>query len=235
MVLLPLNFKGVFDTDFPDHWTRLIFTDWHRFFPDIHHFIFMTQSLHANTVLVLNRNWQAVHTTSPVEIFGAMVNGQVLGLAIDGPDWMVPVSWEDWQGLELRPGDRSIGTINGRLRIPTVVVLKDFDRVPRKRLSFGLAGLWERDGGRCQYSGRKLRREEANIDHVIPASRGGPSTWENCVLSDREINNRKADRTPQEAGLKLLKQPVTPPVRLVSHFIQNKHQIDDWEVFLPAS
>lgn len=197
-------------------------------------FLLMTASLHHETVLVLNRNWQAVHSTSPVEIFGAMVNEQALGLAIDGPDWMSPLSWKEWQALEIRPGDRSIGTINGRVRIPTVVVLQDFDRVPRKRLSFGLQGLWERDGGRCQYTGRQLRREEANIDHVVPSSRGGESSWENCVLSDREVNNRKADRTPQEAGLRLIREPRRPSVRPVSDFINNKHEIADWRIFLPA-
>jgi hypothetical protein len=130
----------------------------------------MTHFIHQETVLVLNRNWQAVHTTSPVEIFGQMVNEQIFGLAIEGPDWMTPLSWQEWRDQEIRPGDRSIGTIQGRIRIPTVVVLQEFDRVPRKRLSFGLKGLWERDGGRCQYTGRKLKKEEANIDHVLPSS-----------------------------------------------------------------
>lgn len=189
--------------------------------------------LHRPTILVLNRNWQAIASASPVDVFGAMTNDRVTALNIYGPDWMIPVAWEDWQSLPVRKGDQSLGTIRGRVRIPTVVVLSSYDRLPRRRLKFGLRGLWERDGGRCQYTGRALTLAEANIDHVIPASRGGPTTWENCVLSDRKINTRKADRTPEEAGLTLLTPPAIPPRRPVTDFIQNKYNIDDWRIFLP--
>jgi len=195
----------------------------------------MQEHLHKTTVLVLNRNWQAVAATSPAEVFGAMTNDQAVGLDIDGPDWMIPLPWQDWCQLPIRDEDASIGTTSGKIRIPTVVILCNFSRVPQKRLKFGLQGLWERDGGRCQYTGRQLTPEEANIDHVLPSSRGGESSWENCVLSDREVNNRKADRTPREAGLTLLKKPERPPERPVSWFIRNKHHIDDWRIFLPAS
>ena len=195
----------------------------------------MSTHLHKTTVLVLNRNWLALTATSPVEVLGAMLNDQVTGLDIQGSDWMVPVAWSDWQNLPIRETDTTIGTTHGRIRIPTVVILSTFDRVPRKRLKFGLQGLFERDGGRCQYTGRRLNLSEANIDHVLPASRGGPTTWENCVLSDKKVNNRKADRTPREAGLKLLRRPTRPPEMPLTHFIKNKHQIHDWLHFLPAS
>ena len=195
----------------------------------------MPNSLHLATILVLNRNWQAVTSTTPAEVFGAMVNGQALGLDIQGPDGMTPLPWDKWCQLPIREGDTAIGTVRGKIRVPTVVVLRSFDRLPRKRLRFGLRGLWERDGGRCQYTGRELTLAEANIDHVIPSSRGGETSWENCVLSDRKINTRKADRTPREAGLTLLKQPAQPPVMPLTQFIKNKHQIKDWQLFLPAS
>lgn len=195
----------------------------------------MTQHLYQPTVLVLNRNWQAVTSTTPAEIFGAMINGQAKGLDIHSDEQLTPISWDEWCLLPIREGDRSIGMVRGRIRIPTVVVLSDFDRVPRKRLRFGLRGLWERDGGRCQYSGRQLTLAEANIDHVVPSSRGGATSWENCVISDRNINTRKANRTPEEAGLALLAEPSRPPKRLISHFIKNKFQIKDWRIFLPGS
>jgi 5-methylcytosine-specific restriction endonuclease McrA len=195
----------------------------------------MSTYLHKSTVLVLNRNWHALSATSPAEVLGAMMNDQVTGLDIQSSDWMVPLTWSDWQQLPVREGDASIGTTHGRIRIPTVVILCNFDRVPRKRLKFGLQGLFERDGGRCQYTGRTLTLSEANIDHVVPSSRGGDTSWENCVLSDRKVNNRKADRTPREAGLKLLRQPVRPPEMPLTRFIKNKHQITDWSHFLPAS
>ncbi|NIP95565.1 MAG: HNH endonuclease, partial [Akkermansiaceae bacterium] len=115
----------------------------------------------------------------------------------------------------------------------TVVVLSRFDRVPLKRPRFSLRNIWERDGGRCQYTGRKLSPSEGNIDHVVPRSRGGESSWENCVLADRVVNQRKADRTPAEAGLRLARDPGYPRAVPVTWSIRNLHGIPEWEVFLP--
>ena len=70
---------------------------------------------------------------------------------------------------------------------------------------------------------------------MIPSSRGGETTWENCVLSDRVVNNRKADRTPQEAGLRLRRRPFRPQTVPVTHLLENKYQIPEWEAFLGKS
>jgi 5-methylcytosine-specific restriction endonuclease McrA len=194
-----------------------------------------TSPLHQLRVLVLNRYWHPLAATTPAEILGAMMNDQAVGLDIRSSDWIQPVTWPDWKDLPVRDNDLSVGTTTGSIRIPTVVVLSRFDQVPRKRLNFGLRGLYERDGGRCQYTGRSLTLSEANIDHVLPSSRGGTTSWENCVLSDRKVNNRKADRTPREAGLTLLREPFRPPELPINHFIKNRYQIKDWNHFLPKS
>jgi 5-methylcytosine-specific restriction endonuclease McrA len=193
----------------------------------------MQSILHRAIVLVLNRNWQAIDTTTPAGVFGQMATDAATGLDSRGSDWMVPVRWDDWLGLPVREDDFSIGTARGRLRVPTVVVLSRFDRVPMRRPKFSLRGLWLRDGGECQYTGRKLALGEGNIDHVLPQSRGGQTTWENCVLSDRKVNHRKADRTPAEAGLRLRNEPVRPREMPATWFIRNTFEIPDWEVFLP--
>lgn len=95
--------------------------------------------------------------------------------------------------------------------------------------------VWERDGGTCQYSGRKLAPHEGNIDHVIPRSRGGKTGWENCVLAHREINTRKANKLPEEAGLRLRRQPTAPRELPVTLLIRNAHRVQDWEHFLRES
>ena len=71
-----------------------------------------------------------------------------------------------------------------------------------------------------------------NIDHVVPRSRGGKTSWDNCVLAHREINSRKADRLPHEAGLRLRKPPVAPRVVPATALIRNHHGDRDWEHFL---
>jgi 5-methylcytosine-specific restriction endonuclease McrA len=86
--------------------------------------------------------------------------------------------------------------------------------------------------GVCQYTGRKLERKEGNIDHVVPRSRGGETSWDNCVLAHRETNSRKGDRLPQEAGLRLRKRPCAPRALPASAFIRNHHDVSDWQHFL---
>ena len=188
--------------------------------------------IHKNIVLVLNRNWQAINTTTPALAFSQMCTDVATGLDIQGREHMVPVKWSDWLNLPVRDEDGFIGTTSGRIRIPTVIVLARFNKVPLKRPRFGARGIWERDEGRCQYTGRKLDRGEGNIDHIVPRSRGGATDWENCVLADKRVNTRKADKTPAEAGLQLLKDPSAPREVPVTLLLKNMHGIPDWDPFL---
>ena len=71
-------------------------------------------------------------------------------------------------------------------------------------------GIWERDGGHCQYTGKKLAPHEGNIDHMVPRSRGGLTSWENCVLADKRINSLKGNRLPEEVGFQLKKNRRRP-------------------------
>ena len=192
----------------------------------------MNSVLHKNIVLILNRNWQAINIRTPAEVFCQMATDAATALDIQGNDWMVPTKWEDWKQLPVRENDFSIGTAHGSVRVPTVAVLANFSRVPMKRPKFNSRNLWMRDGGRCQYTGRELRPGEGNIDHVLPRSRGGDTTWENCVLAATDVNSRKADRTPREAGLKLSRQPLAPREVPVTALLKNTHGISDWEPFL---
>ncbi|MEM7145279.1 MAG: HNH endonuclease [Verrucomicrobiota bacterium] len=192
----------------------------------------MQSILHKNTVLVLNRNWQAINITTPAMAFCQMSTDVATGLDIHGKEHMIPVTWNQWRELPVREADTSIGTAHGPVRVPTVIVLANFARVPMKRPKFSARNIWLRDNGRCQYTGRALAPGEGNIDHVLPRSRGGESTWENCVLARKSVNSRKADKTPREAGLKLLREPRSPRDVPVTALLKNPNQIADWEPFL---
>lgn len=191
----------------------------------------MYHALHTSTVLILNRNWQAIDVKTPAEAFAMMATGSASALDIE-PGSLRPVSWKEWLTLPVRGVDTGVGTARGQVRSPTVLVLARYARMPRRRLTFSRRGLWQRDGGVCQYSGRPLAYDEANIDHVIPRSRGGATSWENCVLADRRVNHRKGDRTPEEAGLCLARPPQTPRELPATAFIRNAHGIRDWDLFL---
>lgn len=195
----------------------------------------MSDVLNKSTVLVLNRNWQAIAVKTPAEAFGMMATGNATALEIAGDDRMNPVRWEEWLKLPVRDGDNAIGTVHGPVRVPTVLVLARFDKVPKRRPKFCAKAIWERDGGVCQYTGRKLKPNEGNIDHVVPISRGGKSSWDNCVLADKRINSKKGCKLPEEAGLKLLRRPFTPREVPVTNLIRNTYQVPDWEMFLGTS
>src|ERR1700731_601426 len=194
----------------------------------------MSDVLNKATVLVLNRNWQAIDVKTPAQAFCMMANGNATALDMFGTGDMRPVRWQDWIGLPVREEDYAVRTVRGLVRVPTVLVLARYNKVPKRRPKLSAKGIWERDGGHCQYTGKKLGPHEGNIDPVIPRSRGGLTSWENCVLAHREINSRKADKLPAEAGLRLCRKPVAPPELPVSVLIRNAHRVRDWEHFLKS-
>ena len=153
-------------------------------------------------------------------------------LDVQGDDYITPVRWDDWLKLPVREHDNAVKTPRGPVRVPTVIVAANYAIVPMRRPRFGARGIWERDGGVCQYTRCKLSPKEGTIDHVVPRSRGGKTSWDNCVLAHREVNSRKANRLPHEAGLRLRKQPVAPRVVPASVLIRNHHGVRDWEHFL---
>ena len=116
--------------------------------------------------------------------------------------------------------------------MPTVIVLARFAKVLKRRPRFSLRNVWERDGGVCQYTGRKLQPSECHTDHIAPRSRCGDTSWKNSLLAQRSINSRKADRTPDEAGLKLLRAPKAPKELPTNLFISNAHDVADWAMFI---
>jgi 5-methylcytosine-specific restriction endonuclease McrA len=192
----------------------------------------MSDVLHKATVLVLNRNWQAIDVKTPADAFCMMAAGTATALDIAVGANMAPTSWDAWLDLPVRDSDNAVWTVHGPVRVPTVLVLARYDKVPKRRPKLSGKGIWERDGGVCQYTGKQLAREDGNIDHVLPRSRGGKTTWDNCVLADKRINSRKADRTPDEVGLKLVRKPTPPREMPATYYIRNTHGVSDWEMFL---
>ena len=195
----------------------------------------MSDILNKPTVLVLNRNWQAIHVKTPADAFCMIASGAAMALDVEGDDCIVPVNWADWLKLPVRDHDNAVNTPRGRVRVPTVIVASNYARVPLRHLRLNRRNIWARDGGVCQYTGRKLRPHEGNIDHVIPRARGGKSTWDNCVLAHRDVNSRKAARLPDEAGLALRRKPVAPLPMPVSAVIRNQFRVRDWDRFLNSA
>jgi 5-methylcytosine-specific restriction endonuclease McrA len=191
----------------------------------------MNDILNKNIVLVLNRNWQAINARTPADAFCQMATNVATGLDIDG-DFIRPVPWSEWLTLPIREHDNAIQTVRGGIRVPTVIVAMNFARVPKKRPKLCARAIRERDGNRCQYTGKLLRPDEGSLDHILPRSRGGADSWENLVWAAKEVNARKGNRLPNEAGLRLLSSPRAPKELPVSALIRNSVGIADWSIFV---
>jgi 5-methylcytosine-specific restriction endonuclease McrA len=197
----------------------------------------MNDILNKTIVLVLNRNWQAINIRTPQDAFCQMATNVATALDIEfGDDTRAealrPVTWDEWITLPIRPQDNAVQTVRGAIRVPTVIVTVNFARVPKKRPKLCAKNIRERDGNRCQYTGRVLHPDEGSLDHIQPRSRGGADTWENLVWSCKDVNARKGNRLPHEAGLKLLAVPRAPKELPVSALIRNAHGVAEWKLFL---
>ena len=159
-------------------------------------------------VLVLNRLWQAVHVCSVRRALTLLFEGraQVVFNTSDGA--FQTYDFGEWRTFSQEaPHPESISTVSFKVRIPRVILLLVFDRLPKKEVKFTRHNIFERDRNTCQYCGRQFERVDLNLDHVIPRDRGGPTTWENIVCSCIACNTRKANRTPREAGVRLVRRP----------------------------
>jgi 5-methylcytosine-specific restriction endonuclease McrA len=177
--------------------------------------------------LVLNRNWQPVNVATVARALVLLWNEAAR--VVDCEDYRTH-TWADWSALRPRAGDVFIQAVRLRLRVPEVIVLADYDRLPEAAVSFSRRNIFKRDHWACQYCGRQPGGDELTIDHVVPRSQGGQSTWDNCVLACINCNKRKADRTPVQARMKLRKAPVRP--RWKPMYARHSERIASWSKFV---
>ncbi len=165
----------------------------------------MVSKVLQRPTLVLNRNWQPINVATVARALVLIFNGTAWG--VDPADYQT-YTWSDWSKLRPRDGEASIRAVRFRLRAPEIVALTGYDRVPTAAVTFSRRNIFKRDHFTCQYCGIQPGSEELTIDHVVPRARTGQTRWENCVLACVACNKRKADRTPQQAGMRLRKRPV---------------------------
>ena len=148
-----------------------------------------------------------------------------------------PVKWDEWVNLPVREdqNDEAIRTAGGRvIRAPRVIVQPNFSRMPVISPKPTKDAILKRDGGVCQYTGRKLTRGQGNIDHVIPRHHGGKNTFENMVWCDKDLNSKKGNRRNEEIGLKLIRRPKAPSsIPLSATITEARHPA--WQPFIMVS
>lgn len=140
--------------------------------------------------------------------------------------------FQSWAELSVAANDETIGLIGRVIRVPRIIVLVAYDRVPRKCVRFSRINILLRDRHMCQYCGRKMLRDKLNLDHVLPRSQGGLTTWENVVTSCHDCNRKKGGRTPKEAHMQLVQRPFRPAS--VPFFDLSHHSVryEAWKPFM---
>lgn len=157
--------------------------------------------------LVLNRGWMPIRTTSARDAICLLFRGAAQ--AVEPENYRLH-DFSSWASLRTLEGQKFIRTVSLVIRVPEVVVLTHYDRIPTGTVVFSRRNLFKRDKYACQYCGSRPGTEELTIDHITPRSRGGVSTWTNCVLACINCNARKASRTPEEAHMRLRTKPIRP-------------------------
>lgn len=157
--------------------------------------------------LVLNRHWTPVHVTAVRHALALVCKGQAL---IVCPGTYAAHNFSEWIERGAERGAPVVRGIGFELEAPEVIVLGRYAKVPPRGVAFNRRNLHRRDEETCQYCGTRIAPERLTIDHVMPVSRGGKTEWENCVLACHRCNGKKADRTPREASMRLLRQPEKP-------------------------
>ncbi|HUN57969.1 MAG TPA: HNH endonuclease [Candidatus Binataceae bacterium] len=185
-------------------------------------------SLLNSKVLVLNRSYLPVHVTSVKRAFCLLYQG--VARAVD--EQYRTFDFESWGALALEVGHERVGIVGGVIRVPRVLLLTAYERVPRRHVRFSRFNIYARDNNTCQYCARRLPRTELNLDHIIPRSRGGLSTWENVVCSCHSCNRRKGGQTPEEARMPLIRKPSRPQWTPFSTEMFSLRRYREWMPFL---
>ena len=196
-------------------------------------------SLNAH-VLVLNKSWMAVRVVNARRAFSLLFRNLAEAIRVDdgsytGYDFS---SWSElselrgqWNGPEAEHYEW-VSTIRMQIAVPKIIRLLGYDRLPKQDVKLNRRNIFARDGNRCQYCGGKYPTNELSLDHVLPRSQGGVSSWSNLVCACTGCNSRKGGRTPVQAGLKLVRKPVKPRRNPVIALRVGSDKYASWRAFV---
>jgi 5-methylcytosine-specific restriction endonuclease McrA len=170
----------------------------------------VSQAILDRPILVLNKGWMPIQTMTARKAIGLVAGGAA---RIIDPVTLEVHDLDSWNAVSRereRLRETRIRSMRLSLEPPQVIVLTAYEGLARRGIVFSRANLYRRDRYTCQYCGLRPSVRELSIDHVVPRSRGGPSSWENCVVACFACNTRKGNRLPREAGMSLERKPVKP-------------------------
>jgi 5-methylcytosine-specific restriction endonuclease McrA len=191
-------------------------------------------ALSAN-VLVLNKYYQAIRVVNVKRAFSLLAKdlAEVVHIETDVAGQSI------WQNLDLAEwtqlspdGHDWLHTVRFAIAVPRIIRLLGYDKLPRQDVKFNRRNIFARDSNKCQYCGKKFATQDLSLDHVIPRSQNGKSTWDNIVCCCVKCNVKKGGRTPEQAHMKLLSKPVKPKRSPAIGFKLADARYKSWKQFL---
>jgi len=183
--------------------------------------------VHAG-VLVLNKSFLPVQITTVRRAFCLLYAG--IAKAVNSQ--YETFDFDSWRQVRVEINDDAIGLVDRMIKVPRVILLLAYDRVPKRRIRFSRHNIFARDKNTCQYCGKRFATSDLNLDHVVPRSQGGITSWENVVCSCHRCNRSKGGLTPVQAGMRLIsparKPSWTPPLNVSLKDVMRK----EWVPFL---
>jgi 5-methylcytosine-specific restriction endonuclease McrA len=194
----------------------------------------------SSSVLVLNRFYMAVHVVNVRRALGLLFRELAEVIHLEQGSY-ANYNFETWLEIStMRAADKQqhedwIRAVNFELQAPRVIRLLSYDKVPRQTLRFNRRNLFARDANHCQYCGKVFPTSELSLDHVMPRSRGGDTSWENVVCACVNCNVRKGGRTPQEAHMKLIRPPIKPKRSPLLSVKLDNPKYQSWKTFVDSA
>ncbi|MEM6365809.1 MAG: HNH endonuclease [Planctomycetota bacterium] len=193
-----------------------------------------------SNVLVLNRFYMAIRVVNVRRAMTLLYRECAEVIDTEGEQF-VSYDFESWCELsqlasaEKQPHEDYLQAVDFELKVPRIVRLTRFDRMPTQAIRFNRKNLFARDDHRCQYCGKAEPTHKLSLDHVVPRSHGGATTWENIVCCCLRCNSRKGGRTPQQARMTLLSHPTKPRFNPMMLESSDDPRYASWKTFLTAS
>jgi 5-methylcytosine-specific restriction endonuclease McrA len=204
----------------------------------------VSTALNAN-VLVLNKFYQAIRVINVRRAFSLLCRelAEVVHIETDAKGeskWhnFDFLSWQELSQLkkEFEPEQHDwIHTVRFHIAVPRIIRLLGYDKLPRQDVKFNRRNIYARDSSRCQYCGKKMPTTDLSLDHVVPKSQGGKTSWENIVCCCIKCNVKKGGRTPEQAHMHLITKPVKPKRSPVINIRLADERYTSWKQFLDTA
>ena len=192
------------------------------------------------SVLVLNRFYIPIRVVDVRRAMTLLYRGCAEVITIDD-DQYSNYDFDGWcelsqlHAMDKQSGEEFLRTSHQEVQVPRIVRLALYEKIPKSAVKFNRKNLFARDAYRCQYCGQTRPMSQLSLDHVIPRSQGGKTTWENVVCSCMNCNSKKGGRTPSQASMKLLTVPARPRSSPGLVATLKDPRYESWKTFLPSS